>query len=143
MTKIYRKTATIKAEQFNDTNDAMFVQIVRKYKLAQPEPFSLAFHLPTLNGDMRVNYGDWIVTGDKGEHWAITDDVFKRTYAELPVIPRDVDIYIQLSQIHDLPIGHAFMFAETLDKDAFNWIVDNSDAFARAWLDGYTVEEDK
>lgn len=36
--------------------------------------------LPTKEGDMRINLGDWIATGEKGEHWAIKDDIFRLTY---------------------------------------------------------------
>lgn len=38
--------------------------------------------------------GMWIATGKNGEHWPIADDVFKQTYAELPVIPKYVAEYI-------------------------------------------------
>lgn len=30
--------------------------------------------------------------------------------------------------------------ANTIDQPVFDWIHENSDAFARAWLDGYEVE---
>ncbi len=90
-----------------------------------------------------LEWGDWIATGADSSHWIIPNALYEQQYGELPVIPHSVDVYIQLTQMHDLPIGHAFMFAETLDKEAFSWIVNNSDTFARAWLDGYTTEEDK
>ncbi|WP_047999397.1 hypothetical protein [Lactiplantibacillus herbarum] len=149
MIKMYHKTATIMAEQFNDTNDAKFVQIVRKYKLTQPEPFSAAFHLPTVNSDMRINYGDWIVTGDKGEHWAIADDVFKQTYAELPVIPQAVADYIEKCKYQHRSLASALVETDmpTDVQDYFRnyqsielWI-SLQDNFARVWLDWDQVEE--
>lgn len=82
MIKEYRKTSTIKAEQFNDTNDEHFFRICDKYKLVQPGS-DLHFELPTLEGLMKIEYGDWIATGAKGEHWAIRDDIFKKTYQEV------------------------------------------------------------
>ena len=29
---------------------------------------------------MKINKGDWIVTGIDGEHWAIAPDIFEKTY---------------------------------------------------------------
>lgn len=36
--------------------------------------------IPTLEGPMRANEGDWIVTGVKGERYAVKPDVFEATY---------------------------------------------------------------
>ena len=30
----------------------------------------------------QYDIGDWIATGIDGEHWAIKDDIFKKTYTE-------------------------------------------------------------
>ncbi|WP_331252036.1 hypothetical protein [Limosilactobacillus reuteri] len=38
------------------------------------------FILPTKEGDMTINKGDYIATGVDGEHWAIDKDIFERTY---------------------------------------------------------------
>lgn len=82
MIKNYRKTATIQAEQFDGS-----VRMIRKYSIGVPRgayveewPMNT---LMTLGGPMELNIGDWIVTGVKGEYWAIVDDVFKETYAEV------------------------------------------------------------
>lgn len=34
----------------------------------------------TLEGQMQVNPGDWVITGVKGERYACRDDIFKLTY---------------------------------------------------------------
>ncbi|MGA3410073.1 hypothetical protein [Lactiplantibacillus pentosus] len=85
MIKIYRKTATIKAEQFDGS-----YEMVDKYEL--DKPIYLAdggtFGIETLEGYFDIEVGDWIATGVNGEHWAISDNIFKKTYAELPVIPK-------------------------------------------------------
>ncbi len=74
----YRKTATIKAEQFTGEPEQVF-----KYGMF-PSVDNCAnkfqYFLPTKEGDMGINSGDWIATGEKGEHWAIKDDIFKQTY---------------------------------------------------------------
>lgn len=36
------------------------------------------FH--TLEGDMKANIGDWILTGINGEQWPVKDEIFKKTY---------------------------------------------------------------
>ena len=80
MIKIYHKTATIKAEQFDGTKQNADKLGLFKYRGG--------WYLETLEGSMLVTNGYWIATGVNGEHWAIADDVFKKTYAELPVIPK-------------------------------------------------------
>lgn len=79
MIKEYRKKTTIKAEQF----DGSIKQITR-YKIHIVGPTSRGdtsyFLLPTKEGNMKINKGDWIATGIDGEHWAIDKNIFERTY---------------------------------------------------------------
>ena len=75
----YRKKTTIKAEQF----DGSTKQIARyKVHIVGQTSWGDAsyFLLPTKEGNMKINKGDWIATGIDGEHWAIADDIFRRTY---------------------------------------------------------------
>jgi hypothetical protein len=37
-------------------------------------------YIPTLEGDMRINAGDWIVKGIKGEFYPCKPDIFEATY---------------------------------------------------------------
>ncbi|MCT3567245.1 hypothetical protein EFR94_07595 [Levilactobacillus brevis] len=85
MIKIYRKTATIKAEKFDE---AKWQSIYNDSH--NPEEWDIEaqnfgidhyhgyFIIPTREGDMRIHDGDWIATGINGEHWPISDDVFKK-----------------------------------------------------------------
>ena len=43
-------------------------------------PMDAYWWVNTLEGDMYVHEGDWIVTGIRGEHWVVRDDIFKETY---------------------------------------------------------------
>ncbi|ARO06832.1 DUF1642 domain-containing protein [Lactiplantibacillus plantarum] len=165
MTKIYRKTATIKAEQFDPENgivpqgvfdkeyehttSGMISAMVDELNTGKP---SHNWHVKTLEGDLKINPRDWIATGIDGEHWPIADDVFKKTYAELPVIPKNVAKHIVtehgLSDLIPICGGIYRAMIQTVvygyqKGDIGDWIVNHSDVFARAWLDGYTVEEDK
>ena len=82
MIKEYRKKTTIKAERFDGSPKQ-----IAKYKVHIVGPTSRGddsyFLLPTKEGDMNLNIGDWIATGIDGEHWAIADDIFRRTYEEV------------------------------------------------------------
>jgi hypothetical protein len=149
MIKIYIKTATIKAEQFDGSDE-----MVDKYGIEFDEAYIFSFRLDTLEGWIGIRIGDWIATGVKGEHWAIANDIFKKTYAELPVIPKNVANYLVDCKHDHTTIGTSlsgnivlFGHARTPDMihDILSWLrpYDNQDLFARAWLDGYQVEEEK
>ena len=77
MIKIYRKTATIKAEQFDGSNE-----MVNKYHIEYDEAYVVPFRIETLEGWIGIKTCDWIATGANGEHWPIADDIFKKTYVE-------------------------------------------------------------
>lgn len=38
--------------------------------------------IETLEGRMKANKGDWIVTGIKGEKYPVKPDIFEKTYQE-------------------------------------------------------------
>ncbi|MDN7071536.1 DUF1642 domain-containing protein [Lactiplantibacillus plantarum] len=146
MIKIYRKTDTIRAEQFDGSNE-----MIEKYNITPPMPLDPDYTINTLEGDMVLGVGDWVATGIKGEHWAIADDVFKKTYAELPVIPKDVaERIITGHSLNDLIPTLGGIYRAMIQTvvygyqkgDIGDWIVNHSDVFARAWLDGYQVEEE-
>ena len=46
----------------------------------EPEKPIPLYHIKTLEGDMRVSEGDWIIKGVKGEFYPCKPDVFKQTY---------------------------------------------------------------
>ena len=84
MIKEYRKKTTIKAEQFDGS-----AEMVTKYCVDDWEENKMPYHrdpryfLPTKEGLMAMRIGDWIATGIDGEHWAIADSAFRRTYEEV------------------------------------------------------------
>ena len=157
MIKIYRKTATIKVEQFDGSNEMIDKYHVRcdpEYMLSDDplEYSTVPYQMETLEGFLNINVGDWIATGVNGEHWLISDDVFKKTYAELPVINKGIAQLIELTKQDGKSLGD--MFADyapkqltDADEDMIaNWVHDTknktvlSNKLARAWLDGYVVE---
>lgn len=40
----------------------------------------VAIIIPTLEGEMRAEFGDWIIRGVKGEFYPIKDEIFRETY---------------------------------------------------------------
>lgn len=149
MIKIYRKTTTVKAERF-DGSWAM----AKKYSLENSATASklieTKFYVPTLNGRLQVHTGDWIATGVDGEHRPIADEIFKKTYAELPVIPSYVAKYMKACKASGKTLFDAIFSAEYFVEDyadypgpTLRYISRHCEMFARAWLDGYQVEEDK
>lgn len=91
MIKVYRKTATIKAEQFDGSDE-----MVKKYHIEFDDEYVLPFRIETLEEWLGVAVGDWIATGVNGEHWAIADDVFKKTYAELDERVEEKKYYVKI-----------------------------------------------
>ena len=60
---------------------------VRKYRKIPVKIEAYQTDIPmivhTLEGDMKANPGDWIITGVKGEQYPCKDDIFKATYEEV------------------------------------------------------------
>ena len=143
----YYKTGHITAERFDGSEEMM-----RKYDIEVVNyPYGgLCVFISTLEGQLSIRKSDWIATGANGEHWPIADDIFHKTYAELPVIPQKVADYIQKAKAGTWGIIDCYyhvadnVTACGLDgvRDWEYWIVDHQDAFARAWLDGYRIEEE-
>lgn len=82
MLKEYRKIATIKAEQF-DGSAKMLIDYPIRVALDNITKTNLSYCLLTKEGPLILNLGDWIATGVEGEHWAIADEIFKKTYEEV------------------------------------------------------------
>ena len=82
MLKEYRKTATIKAEQF-DRSVEMLINYPSMVAPGDKIRTDLCYCLLTKEGPLLLNLGDWIVTGVEGEYWAIDDETFKKTYEQV------------------------------------------------------------
>lgn len=48
--------------------------VITAYRVEEPE------EIETLEGRMRANIGDWIITGVAGEHYPCKDEIFRATY---------------------------------------------------------------
>jgi hypothetical protein len=64
----------------NDPPTKKFKALPRTIEAYQTER-DMIIH--TLEGDMKATAGDWVVTGIKGEHYAVKPDIFKACYEEI------------------------------------------------------------
>lgn len=79
MPRFRRKPVEIEAELFDpdDTEQHARLGLRRDQALG-------AFLVPTLEGDMRISEGDWIVTGVLGERYPCKPKAFELTFERLP-----------------------------------------------------------
>jgi hypothetical protein len=86
--KYRKKPVVIEAERYGGTIEQV-TALQEKYGLklikATHAKGSGHYVIETLEGDMRVNLGDWIITGIKGERYPCKPDIFAATYE--PVEP--------------------------------------------------------
>ena len=80
MAKFRKKPVVIEAVQVtNSTFDAPHPNAEHIAGL-QYNPVLRCVHIKTLEGEMRADMGDWIITGVKGEHYPCKPDIFEATY---------------------------------------------------------------
>lgn len=164
MARTYRKTAAIKAEKFDGSQKRVFGYRVIPSSMIDAITGMPAYYWILINDvkpdpdddftvdDVEVVFevGDWIIK-EPDEIKAIKNDVFKQTYAELPAIPKNVANYLTDCKRAKTTIGTSLsgnivLFGHARSHDTIHEILswlcpsDNQDLFARAWLDGYTVE---
>lgn len=78
MPKFRKKPVVIEAVQFNGHNDRecmTFCPIA-----VDPVERKASLIIPTLEGEMRCDIGDWIIKGVKGEFYPCKPDIFAATY---------------------------------------------------------------
>src|SRR5690625_1717147 len=82
--KTYRKKPVhVKAIEFNGNNSKQVEEFV--YGESHEKYFTSSPHvtIKTLEGDMRVSKGDYIIRGVAGEFYPCKPDIFKATYEEV------------------------------------------------------------
>jgi hypothetical protein len=76
----YRKTALVEATQWHKHGDHAAVFPYSQPKVAENPDLESQGFVNTLEGPLNVQPGDWILTGVKGENWAVKPDIFEETY---------------------------------------------------------------
>lgn len=77
--KVRRRPIILDAEQFTLENPIEGVLFFQGDGLCCIDHW----YIPTLEGDMTVRPGDFIITGIAGEKWPIKSDIFWETYEKL------------------------------------------------------------
>lgn len=75
MPRFRRKPVVVAAELFEPDN----LQQHTRLGLVR-DPVTGSYLIPTLEGDMRVSPGDWIVTGVLGERYPCKPAAFEKTF---------------------------------------------------------------
>ena len=89
MKKYRKKPIVIEAIQLTWGNWNEICEFVGVGKLSDGKPEgrshgdSLGLDIPTLEGLMHADQGDWIIKGIKGEFYPCKNDIFEATYEEV------------------------------------------------------------
>jgi hypothetical protein len=82
-----KKPVIVRAIQFTyETKDMVYNDIKEVKQNVEPSKTkkgSPCLLIPTLEGEMTANIGDWIIEGIKGELYPCKPDIFKKTYEEV------------------------------------------------------------
>jgi hypothetical protein len=149
----FYKRQIITAEQFDGSVEMARRNNLRIMPSMQIDPYgdeddpnnwsAAYFRIKTLEGFLRVNVGDWIATGVNGEHWPVADDIFRKTYQALPLIPEKVCELISAMKKKgyslfqsESPTISIILLREPPKKSQqiSQWVQGNQDIFALAWL---------
>jgi hypothetical protein len=77
--KFRKKPIIIEAEQFWPGVEPWPDGVYESYLSGNPESYVIT----TLEGNMNVTPGDWIITGVKGEKYPCKPDIFEATYEKV------------------------------------------------------------
>jgi len=81
--KFRKKPVVIEAEQFVwEEGKAIKEDMFMAWPVME-DIVGIYLLIPTLEGDMRANSGDWIIQGVKGEFYPVKNDIFQETYEEV------------------------------------------------------------
>ena len=82
MAKFRKKPVVIEAMQFTDESKNQCFNWVNGNRAAyrDQETGKPILVIATLEGDMRVSLGDWIIKGVQGEFYPCKPDIFEATY---------------------------------------------------------------
>lgn len=76
--KFRKKSLVIEAVPFDIRNCNFLIDWAGIY--CSGDECSKTWYIPTLEGDMRLSPGDWIIKGIKGEFYPCKPDIFEATY---------------------------------------------------------------
>jgi hypothetical protein len=79
--KFRKKPVVIDAIEFTEGSHGAVLDFFQANNAPRaPQIFADYLIIPTLEGDMRADLGDWIIRGVKGEFYPCKPDIFAATY---------------------------------------------------------------
>lgn len=78
--KFRKKPVVIEAIQWTGKNYEKVMIFTAEMPSIHKPVEGRTFVIPTLEGDMRADVGDWIIKGVKGEFYPCKPDIFEMTY---------------------------------------------------------------
>lgn len=83
MGKYRKKPVVIEAMRFEGGHVSMLECAEFVGRAAQVDMPPAGLTIRTLEGDMRVDPGDWVIRGVKGEFYPCKDEIFQATYEKV------------------------------------------------------------
>ena len=77
--KYRKKPIEIEAEQLTMRNVEKLRLWCGGYIIVDGKKYE-GINIPTLEGDMKANFKDWIIKGINGEFYPVKNDIFEKTY---------------------------------------------------------------
>lgn len=87
--KYIKKPVEIEAYHYTDCDKGILYQaptwLIRGYEdyTIFFNPDTQNYYVKTLEGNMKISEGDWIIQGVNGELYPCKDDIFRKTYDEV------------------------------------------------------------
>ena len=82
--KYRKKPVEIEAIQLKKSNTNVIISWANEWLQHIDKVYDgrqlVALSIPTLEGDMKANFGDWIIRGVDGEFYPCKSDIFEKTY---------------------------------------------------------------
>lgn len=82
MPRFRKKPVVIEAIQFTGGNDGEILSWATRFSLENPIEMGVSgtLYIHTLEGQMTVSKGDWVIKGVQGEFYPCKPDIFEATY---------------------------------------------------------------
>jgi len=81
--KFRKKPVVIEAIQYNGRNMIEITKFIGTAREVSEDFMTEQIAIRTLEGIMKVDVGDWVIKGVKGEFYPVKDDIFRATYEKV------------------------------------------------------------
>lgn len=78
--KVRKKPVEVEAMQFTRGNGAAVWEWADSKPMYDPQGNVCGLRIYTLEGNMKADFGDWVIRGVKGEFYPCKPDIFEATY---------------------------------------------------------------